>query len=483
MRKSFMLNIGIFFVMLMGVGAMAGCSGDRVKLDAKNPVTVTIWHYYHGTQKTAFDEMVKDFNETEGYSQGIIIEATSYGGASQLAENVLAAAAGELDAGAMPNIFGSYGDTALDIYNKGLAAEIDSYLSEDDLKDYEPSFLREGRLGMDHLYVLPVAKSSDSLMINKTDFDAFINTYNAGGTSASLDIGALSTWEGILETAEVYYQHTGKAFMGIDYVANYLIIGSKQLGQDIVRVEDGKPILSLDEDIMLTLWQTYYDPMVTGRFTKLGRFCSDDIKTGDSLCYVGSTASAGYFPTELTLNENNTHPVEMVVLPMPVFENGQKFCVSQGAGMAIAKSTKEKEYAAAIFLKWFTEPERNVSFSLEAGYLPVTRTALKNEFLDPVFANIDTGDAIAVNTVKALTVGIEQLRDYTFYTNDVFDGGADFRNQLSEPLVNAAQEGRELYMQMLAEGQSPEQASSVVRDNGLVKFNEWIESLRQLYQL
>ena len=43
--------------------------------------------------------------------------------------------------------------------------------------------------------------------------------------------------------------------------------------------------------------------------------------------------------------------------------------------MIVTKSTKEKEYASAQFLKWFTAPDQNIKFISETGYLPVTKEA------------------------------------------------------------------------------------------------------------
>ena len=42
-------------------------------LNPKSPVTITIWHYYNGAQKTSFDELVKEFNETVGREKGIAV--------------------------------------------------------------------------------------------------------------------------------------------------------------------------------------------------------------------------------------------------------------------------------------------------------------------------------------------------------------------------------------------------------------------------
>ena len=56
---------------------LGGCQSaeqTKVRLDPKNPTVVVVWHYYNGTQKKAFDDMVTQFNESVGQEQGIIVE-------------------------------------------------------------------------------------------------------------------------------------------------------------------------------------------------------------------------------------------------------------------------------------------------------------------------------------------------------------------------------------------------------------------------
>lgn len=491
LKKKLLRFPALFALTAVLLCTLTGCSGSgKVKLNPNNPTAIVIWHYYHGAQKTAFDNAVKVFNDTVGYEKGIIVEAVSHGGVGELAENVMAAAKGELDAGEMPDIFGAHGDTALDILKMEKAVEIDNYLSEAELAEYEDAFMHEGKIGTDKLYIFPIAKSTESLMLNKTDFDAFIAGLEASGMNEQVSYDDLSTWEGILRVSDIYYRYTqsispdstgnlpaGKAFMGIDGLANYLIVGSKQLGQDLVKVENGNATINLDREIMSKLWYTYYEPMVTGRFTKLGRFCSDDIKTGDSLCFVGATTSASYFPSELPMESGDVKKIEMMVLPMPVFENGDKVAVSQGAGMVIAKSVSEKEYASAIFLKWFTQAERNIEFSLTSSYLPVKKDALDEELLNAAFEAIDASDVETQNSIKALKVGIGQLRSYTLYSSDVFDGSMAFRNKLPVDLENAVLEDRESYLKLINEGSSPEQAYSSLFESSRDKFDAWLISL------
>ena len=71
---------------------LTGCAGgsrDPVQLDPKNPVTVEIWHYYNGPQKTAFDELVSQFNEGLGREKGIVVEAFSQGSVNELIAKVI----------------------------------------------------------------------------------------------------------------------------------------------------------------------------------------------------------------------------------------------------------------------------------------------------------------------------------------------------------------------------------------------------------
>ena len=78
-------------------------------------------------------------------------------------------------------------------------------------------------------------------------------------------------------------------------MANYLLLGAKQLGSPIFNTENGKMSLNFDKEVMRKLWDNYYIPYVKGYFSSSGRFRSDDIKTGNIIGYVCSTSSATFF--------------------------------------------------------------------------------------------------------------------------------------------------------------------------------------------
>ena len=122
-------------------------------------------------------------------------------------------------------------------------------------------------------------------------------------------------------------------------------------------------------------------PFIKGYFEANGHFRSDDIKTGTILSYVGSSSSATFFPDSVMTSDDDSHSIELKVLPNPHFAGCEPVSVQQGAGMVVTKGDEAEIKASVTFLKYFTAPENNIQFSIGSGYLPVTREANKEEML------------------------------------------------------------------------------------------------------
>ena len=187
---------------MLAAALSAGCAGDSgkaaVKLDPSNPTTITVWDYYNGAQQASFDSLVSEFNSTVGKEKNIRVESSSQGSVNDLETSVLAAAEGKVGAEKLPNIVSSYADTAFTLDQMGLAVDLSPYLTEKEKSDYIAGFLEEGDLmNNGELKVFPIAKSTELLYLNVTDFVPFAEA--TGVTYADL-----STVEGLNEAAHKY---------------------------------------------------------------------------------------------------------------------------------------------------------------------------------------------------------------------------------------------------------------------------------------
>lgn len=469
-------KIGVFSlaVLLVLSVTLAGCSASpatKVKLSPDDPVSLEVWHYYNGPQKEAFDEMVAEFNDTVGMEKGITVEAFNKGNVNELTDAVLASANKKVGADEVPDIFAGYADTAYQVDKLGMVASLDNYLTKKEIEEYIPSYIEEGRFDSEeNLKIFPFAKSMEVMMINKTDWDKF-----ASATGASLD--SLNTIEGLTDTAKKYYDWSGgKAFFNRDAMANYMIIGSKQLGVEIFEVKNGEVTFNLDKDVMRKLWDNYYVPFINGYFASYGRFASDDAKTGDIIALVGSSSGATYYPTKVTVSDTESYPIETVVMQAPEFKDGKKVAVQQGAGMVVVKSDERKEYASTVFLKWLTDAKRNIDFSITSGYLPVKKEANTSEMLETAVE--EAGDnAISDNLAKTLPIAVDITNNNELYTNKAFEGGTNARNILEASMKKKAAADAEAVKAAVASGTAKEAA--IAAYNTDENFNQWYEKLKK----
>ncbi|MDE5565101.1 MAG: extracellular solute-binding protein, partial [Oscillospiraceae bacterium] len=395
---------------------------------------------YNGVQQEKFDNAVIEFNETIGREQGILVEAYSKGSISELSDAVLASLREDVGAEPSPNMFTAYAETAYAADKLGSIVDLSQYFAEDELAEYVDGYIEEGRFSTDSgLKIFPTAKSTEIMILNATDWQKF-----ADAEQVSTD--DLTTWESVVQVAEKYYAYTdaltpdvpndGKAFFGRDSVANYMIIGAKQLGLEFVTEEGSSFQLHLDENIIRKLWENYYVPYVKGYYTAQSRYRSDDAKIGEIIALIGSTTGSAYFPDSVTIDDDYSYPIDALVLPVPNFEGTESYVVQQGAGMVITEADEKIEYACTVFLKWFTEKERNITFSVASGYMPVKKEANTAEALAS-FSQLNEDDNNGM-LVQSMNTAIDEINNYHLYTTKPFDNSSLTRDFLGDYIQNTA---------------------------------------------
>ncbi|WP_343208848.1 extracellular solute-binding protein [Anaerolentibacter hominis] len=470
-----MKKIVVGIMMLLLCFSVTGCAKKNEHgLSAKEPQTITIWHYYNGVQAIAFDELVMNFNNTVGMEKGIVVNSVGQGSIDDLVSALRDSSNKVIGAADMPNIFQSYSDVASEFDEMGVLANMEPYMTQEEKDKYITSYLQEGYIKNDQeLKLFPVAKSSEVLIVNKTMWDKF-----AADTGAGTD--DLATWEGLARTAEKYYEWSdGKAFFGRDAFANYMLIGSKQQGKEIFQVTDGAVTLDFDRDAIQRLWDNYYVPYINGYYKHVGRYRSDDIKTGEIIAHVAASTGSGYLPNEITVGDDDSYPVEYMVLPVPNFEGTEKCVVQQGASMAITKTDETKEYASMVFLQWLAEPEQNIGFCVNSGYLPVQKAANDKEAVQKYIE--EHGLEIGGVALDCLMTSIDQVNSYELYTSKGFENGYEAREVLNTSMINLAMEDRKSLDEM-KNGTDKEAAKETYLTGEY--FNQWYElTLTELEKL
>ena len=90
-------------------------------------------------------------------------------------------------------------------------------------------------------------------------------------------------------------------------------------------------------------------------------YSNTQVMTGDVLSSLGSSAAILYYNDTVTYRDGTQEPMDLHVLPMP-----------KTAG---ADALMKKAEAAALFVRWLTESERNLDFVAQTGYMPVRNGA------------------------------------------------------------------------------------------------------------
>ena len=98
--------------------------------------------------------------------------------------------------------------------------------------------------------------------------------------------------------------------------------------------------------------------------------------TGETLAGLGSSAAILYYNDFVTYPDNTTEPTDLLLAPLPHAAGTTTPLMPQaGVGLCAFQTTDQKAEAAAVFLRWLTEQQRNLEFAADTGYMPVSSAA------------------------------------------------------------------------------------------------------------
>ncbi|MDR1730608.1 MAG: extracellular solute-binding protein [Synergistaceae bacterium] len=439
-----------------------------------DPVVLTMWHNPGSQARHALSEVAEEFNRTLGREKGITLLVTSIGTSRVLHEKLELIANRDPGAPEPPDIAIAYPKTAILLARKNRLADLAPHFTGKELAAYVPRFLEEGRILNGGLYVFPVNKSTEGLIVNRTLFDPF-----AEATGARIE--DLATTEGLLRLAREYHRWTddrtptpgdGQMFFMFDSLFNFAQTAFQQLGEDFFAPsKDGKVIgkINVDSPIFRKVWDAAYEPAVRGWAAIYEGYGTDLTKTGDLVCWTSSTAGITFLPTSMIYSDNTSVPVTFDLLPCPVFEGGRKTAIQRAGGFCLLKSTPEREKAAVIFLKWLTAPENNLNYLRDTGYLPVTAEAIRRAVVERS-ATAGAGNAVPLRD-RFLDLMAVMEREYDFFIPPLLDDYERLERKYESLLRKSAQQSREKFLE-LRESMGPDEAFRAASEGAFANFTK-----------
>ena len=353
----------LLLIFSISICCLPGCK--KSELDKNKPVTLTMWHVYGEQADSPMNRLIDEFNETVGVEKGIIINVTAMSNASKIGEKLLDAHNKIPGSAEMPDLFLAHKSNVLEL-GADCLLDWNEYFSEKELSAYIPEFLEDGTAA-GKLSVFPVSKSTHLLFIAGGQFERF-------SADTGVTYEALSTWDGFFDAAAKYYDWSGgKPFCALDYPLRAIELAATESGAGNIFADNG--FYDPSNVIFKQTFIKFADSLAKGHIMLSNLYSNTQVMTGEVVAGIGSSAAILYYNDTVTYEDGTSEPMDPEILPLPA-ENGKKPYITQaGVGLCAYKTTSQKAEASAIFAKWLTEPDRNLEFVCQTGYMPVTNGA------------------------------------------------------------------------------------------------------------
>ncbi|MED1722582.1 ABC transporter substrate-binding protein [Brevibacillus parabrevis] len=391
-------------------GVLAGCgstgkeqaasTGNTTKpatetAASNGPVEIDFWYALGGVRGKTIEDMVKKFNESH---KDIKVKAAYQGAYQDNHSKVLASVA----AGNNPDV------TMVEIAS--IAAFADAKVLEDltpysqgDEKKYIPGLMKNS-YWKDKLYAVPFNRSTPLLYINRDMLKA-----------AGLDPNGPKSWDELISYSQKLVKKEGDKVTRYGFSTPVDIWFYEALvfqsGGSILS-EDGKELTLNNESgkAPLELWTK----MVKEGLMKNPpgeNYNAWDVAEQDFLNQkVGMIFTTTGSLTELKKNAK----FDMGAAFLPANKN---FGTPTGGAnlVMLAKSSDAEKKAAWEFMKWMTDTEQTVPWSIASGYMPVTTAAVDSPEMK-AFYEKDPNFKVAVDQLqygypRPMAPGYKELQD------------------------------------------------------------------------
>ncbi len=428
-------RISVLLICTVIISALTGCGSKNYSygLSPDDPVEVVIWLTGSEKRSGAYEEMIKLFNETEGKNRGIVVSSVSFGGDDKLSEEYIK----DKEAGndnLLPDMIEVSASNSL-LYDSGIQyVDMNNLIADNTKQSIYENLLNAGSYGRDkQLRLLPVVKDTTVMAVDLTRWNDFKK-------QKEHYLNELDIWEGLDVVGETFYNTTGKSLYGLSSISQYMLVGSRQLGTGILSIENGKPVIRADGDVMKTLWQNYYGAFIRGGMYSYSKDKVEDLQSGRITIAAINSSETERLSTSTATEGDAFYLNEYQIIPYPQFKGMKKICPVDNTGVAILNKDDKKNIGCMLFLEWLLQDENNMHLACSAGGVPVNNRVSNPDYFEEYLDNNKTG--MSSMDVSTMRISLEMMSDAEIYAAPMCDIYNDLTDYLDDTMSKAAHEDR-----------------------------------------
>jgi multiple sugar transport system substrate-binding protein/sn-glycerol 3-phosphate transport system substrate-binding protein len=363
----------------------ASLFGQATSLSSVDPTgaTVTFWYQHPQQRDVEMKKLIAEFNSTNPWK--ITVQGEYAGGYNDIYSKMVAG----ITAGRVPELVVAYQNQAATYQVNDVLTDLDPYvwnakwgLTQAEYNDFIPGFIRQDisaqfggqRLGF------PPQRSIEVMYYNAT----WLKTLGAATPPATWDVFE-ALCKKATDPAKGTYGYTIDPFD-----ASHLFAYVITWGGDIARADGkGYQFNTGQMRAVMTMMKRMYDAGTAKKIAKQYDY-QNEFGNGKALFTTSSTSGIDFYDTVVKANKAGAFEWNVAALPMA--QAGAKPALDlYGASVSVPRTSPEKQLAAWLFIKWFSEPKQQARWTaVSGGYFPVRKSAepLIQDYLaaHPVFA-------------------------------------------------------------------------------------------------
>ncbi len=393
-------------------------------------VTITFWYQHSQARATAMQNLIADFNGANPWK--ITVKGEYAGSYSDIYNKMVAAIAARNP----PELVVAYQNQASTYQVSGALVDLNAYFNDPryGLTPAEDKDFVEGFINQD------VSSQFDGMRLGfPPNRSVEVMYYNATMLKSIGVAAPPQTWDGFSVAAKAATSKvTGTYGYAIDIDASRVFSQVISRGGSIVAA-NGKGYL-FSTPAMKDSMSFMQGLLKDGWARKMAKANDDqtDFANGKLLFTIGSTSGLPYYDSAVKAGRGGAFDWSIAALPHTTARSALNL---YGASVSIPKTTPEKQLAAWLFIKWFSEPKQQAAWTIVSSYFPVRKSAasLLSDYMarDPRFAA--AWNLLNVSDLKAEPpfAGYDLVRDAVSKAYNAVLDGADVAATLAKLDVDA----------------------------------------------